>query len=170
MTESTPTFAVLVALLGAAAASDVALHRIPNAMSVAVAATALAARSISGGLLGALSGVAAGLVVGALLYPAWSRRAVGGGDLKLGAAAAIWVGLPGLPRYALASAVAVGLIATWCYAASTRAARREIRANLVAVRLGVAAPVPIGAAGGRVPVPAGAALATGAVVASLLGG
>lgn len=170
MTASTPTFAVLVALLGAAAASDVARHRIPNALSVAVAVTALAAQLLSGGLLGAASGIAAGLLAGALLFPAWTRRAVGGGDLKLGVAAAVWVGLPGLPRYALASAVAGGLIAACCWAASTRAARRAILANLVALRSGVATSVPIGAADGRVPVPAGAALATGAVVASLLGG
>jgi prepilin peptidase CpaA len=170
MPGPTPSFAILVALLGAAALSDVAYHRIPNGLCVAVAAAALAARALSGEPLSALSGLVAGVVAGALLYPAWLRHAVGGGDLKLAAAAAVWVGLPGLPRYALASAVAGGLIAACCYAASTRAARGAIRANLFALRAGLAPSVPIGAVDGRVPVPAGAALATGAVVASLLGG
>ncbi|HEX9051333.1 MAG TPA: A24 family peptidase [Anaeromyxobacter sp.] len=169
---SPPFLVVIPALLVAAAVSDVSRHRIPNAITVCLALAALGARAFEGGPSGALSGLAAGLAAGALLYPAWTRRAIGGGDLKLAVAAGLWVGLPGLGTYLLASAVAGGALAAGCYAASSREARREIRGNLLAIRLGILAPVTVSPRvnGGRVPVPAGAAIAAGALAASVLGG
>jgi prepilin peptidase CpaA len=166
----TPDSAVLGGLLAIAAVSDVVRHRIPNAVTVAVAATGLASVTLRGGWSGALSS-SAGLVVvfGALVVP-WRRRAIGGGDLKLAAAAAAWVGLWGLWRYALASALALGAFALLSYLASSEAARREIRANLALAGRGVSVPVEIGAGGGRVPVPAGAAFAVGALGAVIVGG
>ncbi len=169
---SPPFLIAIPALLVAAAVWDVARHRIPNAINVCLALAGLGARTYEGGASGALSGIAAGLLAGALLYPAWIRRAVGGGDLKLAVAAGLWVGLSGLGTYLLASAVAGGALAAGCYAASSREARREIRGNLLAIRLGISAPVTVspGVTGGRVPVPAGAAIAAGALAAAVLGG
>jgi Flp pilus assembly protein protease CpaA len=90
-------------------------------------------------LLG-LSGWAAGAVagrVGAATWPVWARGWLGGGDLKLGAAAAAWIGLGDVVTYVLASAVAVGLVSIACYAASARTARRTVRRNLAAAARGV---------------------------------
>lgn len=164
-----PLFATTATLLAAAAASDVARHRIPNALSVSIAATALVARTLDEGILGGGSGLAGLAVTGAVLYPAWARRAIGGGDLKLAAAAAAWVGLAGLPRYAIASAAAAGLLAVICYLASAPAARREMRMNLLFAGRGVTASVATRPGQGRVPLPAGAAFASGALLAALTG-
>jgi prepilin peptidase CpaA len=157
-----PLFAVIATLLAVAAASDVSRHRIPNGLPVAIAACSILARWIDGGIPGGLSALAALGLTGAILFPAWTRRAIGGGDLKLAAAAAAWVGLAGLPRYALASAVAAGLLAVVCYAASAPAARRQVRTNLLlaAHRLPVSVATQPGE--GRAPLPAGAAFAAGA--------
>lgn len=160
-----PLSAVIASLLAVAAASDVSRHRIPNALPLAIAGCALVARWIDGGIPGGLSALAALGLTGAILFPAWSRRAIGGGDLKLAAAAAAWVGLAGLPRYALASALAAGLLAILCYLASAPAARREIRANLLLAGRRVPVPVATQPGGGRAPLPAGAAFAAGAFLA-----
>jgi prepilin peptidase CpaA len=157
-------------LLAIAAASDVALHRIPNAISVAVAVTGVAAAVVRSGWAAALSALAALGVVFAVLFVAWRRRTLGGGDLKLAAAAATWVGFEGLGAYAVVSALAFGAFAGVSYLASSRAARREIRANLALAGHGVSTSIEIGASRGRVPVPAGAAFAVGALCALILGG
>jgi prepilin peptidase CpaA len=157
-----PLFAVTATLLAVAAASDVSRHRIPNALPVAIAACSLAARAIEGGPGGGLSALAALGLTGAVLFPAWARGAIGGGDLKLAAAAAAWVGLTGLPAYALASAGAAGLLAVLCYLASAPAARREIRTNLLLAGRRMPVSVATHPAQGRAPLPAGAAFAAGA--------
>jgi prepilin peptidase CpaA len=165
-----PDFIVISTLLGAAAGFDVFRHRIPNAISVAIATTAIVARALTGDLTSIPSGIAAGLVAGALLWPAWTRRAVGGGDLKLAVAAGVWVGLGRLPEYAIASGLALGLVALACYAASSSAARSEIKANLALHGRAVPAAVATSSAGGRVQVPAGAAIAAAAVFSMWMGG
>lgn len=157
-------------LLAIAAASDVALHRIPNAISVALAVTGLAAAVLEAGWTGAMSSLVALVVVFTVLLVAWRRRTLGGGDLKLAAAAATWVGFEGLGSYAVVSALAFGAFAGASYLASTGAARREIRANLALAGRGIPTSIEIGAARGRAPVPAGAAFAVGALSALILGG
>jgi prepilin peptidase CpaA len=161
-----PLFVVTATLLAVAAASDVSRHRVPNSLPVAIAACSLAARWIDGGILGGLSALGALGLTGAILFPAWARRAIGGGDLKLAAAAAAWVGLAGLPRYALASAAAAGVLAVICYVASAPAARREMRTNLLLAGRGVLVSVATQPAEGRAPLPAGAAFAAGAFLAN----
>ncbi len=164
-----PFLVVITILLAAAAASDVSRHCIPNALSVAVAASSLVARSIESGIAGGLSALAALALTGAILFPAWARRAIGGGDLKLAAAAAAWVGLAGLPRYALASAIAAGLLAVVCYVASAPAARRAMRTNMLLMGRGVPVSIATGPGEGRVPLPAGAAFAAGALFCTVGG-
>src|SRR6266508_390076 len=164
-----PFLVVVAILLAAAAASDVSRHRIPNELAVAVAAISLVARSIESGIAGGLSALAALVLTAAILFPAWARRAIGGGDLKLAAAAAAWVGLAGLPRYALASAVAAGLLAVICYVASAPAARRAMRTNLLLVGRGVPLSIATRPGDGRVPLPAGAAFAAGALFCTVGG-
>ncbi len=98
---------------------------------------------------------------------AWRLGLCGGGDAKLAAAAATWVGLSRLPAFALATALAGGALSLACYALSASAARRTMRASLFAASaLGpsaaIAAPSP-----GRRSVPYGVAIAAGALYAVL---
>lgn len=95
-------------ILAAAAASDVARYRIPNALCLALAAGAfifalphdgagLAARGLSLALLG---GTALALYL---------VRALGGGDAKLLMAAALWMPWTSLPVFVFVLAMAGGL-------------------------------------------------------------
>jgi len=100
-------------MLAAAAALDVATYRIPNALSLALAAT-FAPVALSGAVGGAgavgvhlMVGVIA-LVLGVALFAA---RWIGGGDAKLIAAAALWLGWPGCAVFLLAMSLAGGLLA-----------------------------------------------------------
>jgi prepilin peptidase CpaA len=98
---------VFCLLLAAAAASDMARYRIPNLLCAALAAAGLLlafphdlAEGLSrGASLLILSGAALGLYLAALL---------GGGDVKLLAAAALWMPLSTLPVFLAALAVAGG--------------------------------------------------------------
>lgn len=166
----TPDWALAAALLATGAAFDVVRHRIPNAIPVATAAAGIAARALGGGAAAALSSFAALALVFAVLLLPWRLRALGGGDLKLAAAAAAWVGLGRLGEYAVASGLALGGLAAVSYLASTRAVRREIRTNLALASRHVWAPVEIAGGAGRVPVAAGAAFAAGALYALTFGG
>jgi prepilin peptidase CpaA len=165
-----PDDVVLAGLLALAAGFDVARHRIPNPISVAILVTGLVEAGLHGGWPEALSRTGAAVAVFFVLLVAWMRRAIGGGDLKLAVAAAAWLGLAGLWPYAVASALALGVLGTVSFLASSEAARREIRANLALTARGVSAPIDIAGGAGRVPVPAGAAFAIGAMGALLWGG
>lgn len=95
-----------------AMASDAARFEIPNRIPLALAAlypvwALLAGAPAPAFLWHALAGAAV-LVAGALLFFA---RVLGGGDAKLIAAAALWVGPAGLPRFLLATALLGGVLA-----------------------------------------------------------
>ena len=115
--------AVLTVLPGAvafAAAMDLLTMRIPNRISAAMV-LAFFPLALLAGLSAAdiLNHLAAGLLmlaVGVLLFiPGW----FGGGDAKLLAAIALWIGLDSLFPYILYVAVAGGMIATaFCSARS----------------------------------------------------
>ena len=154
---------LLAATLGLAASCDVALKRIPNWLTVFIAATGIAARALTGGLLAAASSVGAAVAVGALLAPLWTRRLLGAGDLKLAAAAAAWIGLAGTPRFLVAAALAGGVVSLLAYVRSGARARALSRANLLQFH------VPALAYAGREPVhalvPYGVAIAAGAAFA-----
>lgn len=99
----------IVALL-AAAACDLAFRLIPNALPVLVALAGAGLRlsqGVSALLLGLL--LAAGL--GALLLLAWRRGLLGGGDLKLLVACALFLPAALLAPFLLATALAGGVIA-----------------------------------------------------------
>ena len=162
--------ALFAALLGVAAAWDIGRRRIPNGLTVGIAAAGLAAQIVSHGAGGALSGLAAAAIAGALLWPAWAGGALGGGDLKLAVAAGMWVGLSRLLPFGLASAIAGGVLAVVCYAASSREARRGMRRNLVHAASGLRIEPPLRSGDGRVSLPAGVAVAAGALFAVLMGG
>lgn len=104
--------AVLPLLLAVAAGWDIASFTIPNSISLAllVAFVAFAVTmQLSFGMLGAhLAGGAIGLVVGFALF---ALGYIGGGDAKLFAATALWLGIGDLMAYALLASVAGGALA-----------------------------------------------------------
>ena len=152
------------ALLGVASSSGVGTRGIPNCITVSIAITGLAADAMAGGLHGAFSGLLAAMVVGGLLAPFWAKRIMRGGDVKLGAAAATWVGLSRSPHYLLASAVAGGIIVVVCYLLANTKARKRVRANVYQLH---APSWPEAAEGSGQPalVPYGVAFAAGALFA-----
>lgn len=83
---------VLGSLLAIACACDLAERRIPNPLTGALAVTGLMAQLAAAGVRGAAGALAAGIAVFALLFWAWRSGKLGGGDLKLLAAMAVWVG------------------------------------------------------------------------------
>lgn len=128
-----PALLVFDALLLAAAASDVRRFRIPNWLCVAVAAGALLLAfpaTPTEALSRAGSFALVSLVAGAL----WLRGLLGGGDLKLLMACALWIPLGGLSTFGLAFGVASGVqgAATLAWARLTtgaplaQAARRRL--------------------------------------------
>ena len=156
--------APLAAGLAGAVAWDLWARRIPNAVSLAIGILGLGAQLANGGLRGVLAGMAAAAIVVAALYGFWVRGGLGGGDVKLAAAVAIWIGLADLPVYALATAVAGGVTAAVCGLLSRRQARLEIGANLTLAVLERRVPVVAPTGAGRVSVPYGLAIAAGAAV------
>lgn len=161
---------LLTFMLGVAAASDVACRRIPNELTVPLALAGLVASAVTYGTSGALQSVAGAAVVAAIVTPLWARGKLGGGDVKIGIAAAAWVGLSRVVPYIAWSGIFAGVLAIAAYVVSGREARLEIRANLAAAGQGHAIAPPLRGDGSRVPVPAGVALGAGALAAILLGG
>ncbi|HWF77752.1 MAG TPA: prepilin peptidase [Caulobacteraceae bacterium] len=103
---------VFATLVIGAAVRDLATFTIPNWISLALAAGFAPAALLAGVPLpeiGVSFAVGVGmLVVGAGMFAVgW----IGGGDAKLMAAAAIWVGLRGLPPFAIYTALAGGALA-----------------------------------------------------------
>ncbi len=155
---------LLTAMLALGASSDAARRKIPNWITVAIAVTGLASLWMGGGVRAAAGGLLAGIAIGVLLAPFWMKRGIGGGDLKLGVAAAVWVGLSRLPHYLLASTLVGAAVALVCYAASGMEARGSIRANLYALHAPTW-PKAAKASGAPVLVPYGIGFAVGALYA-----
>jgi len=153
----------LAACLLAAVIWDVSVRRIPNAVCGAIAVAGLGVQFWDSGALAALAGLGAGVGTIALLFVFWQRGGIGGGDVKLAGAVAVWVGPRSLPAYWLAAALAGGVTAAICLLASRRSVRREIRQNLTIAALHQVMPDVGPTAAGRVSVPYGVAIALGAV-------
>jgi prepilin peptidase CpaA len=167
---------VLGACLAVGAAWDLAKRRIPNFVTGAAALSGVVVQLVDKGWLSALSGLAAAVISIALLYKPWMAGGLGGGDVKMAAAVAIWVGLGGMIRYAVAVAAAGGVVALIMYALSRKDVRKDIRTNLTLAALQQTLPtVEVGEGGnsgktipsGRPSVPYGLAIAAGAAFALL---
>jgi len=100
-------FAAATALLFAAA-HDVAVRTVPNAVSLIVAAAGLGLNMQGGQLFPALGG--GGLVFAGAWY-CWRVGWIGGGDVKLLAACAMLVPPASVPQLILSTAVAGGVLA-----------------------------------------------------------
>jgi prepilin peptidase CpaA len=97
---------VLGALLALACGSDVTARRVPNALGVAIAIAGVVAQWAAGGAGRALAGLLAGAIVLGVFFAAWASRRIGGGDLKLAAATAIWLGPRSLIAFVMFTAIA----------------------------------------------------------------
>jgi prepilin peptidase CpaA len=103
--------ALFCLLLAAAAGSDVASRRVPNALPVAMAVLGVAVQLGAGGARAALHASGAALLLVAVLLVPFSRRMLGGGDVKMAAACVVWTGLPRLPTFLVGTALAGGVVA-----------------------------------------------------------
>ena len=123
---------VFCAVLGAAAAVDVARDRIPNLLPplLALGAVLVLPRTEAEWL----SRGASFAIVSVTVLVLYLARGLGGGDVKLLAAASLWMPLATLPVFALALAMAGGL-----QGAATLAARR-VRRQAVGARRGRSMP------------------------------
>ena len=105
----------LLALLAFAAWWDLRVHRIPNALPLAVVALWLGASA-----LGASGPPLAGFATGATLLAAgiavWRFGWLGGGDVKLIAALGLWAGPANVDALLLGTALAGGGLALAAYA------------------------------------------------------
>jgi prepilin peptidase CpaA len=159
------TFGVAVA-----AASDVACRRIPNQLTLPLAVAGVVVSGVTFGVTAIVQSVAAATVMALVLVIAWRAGMLGGGDVKIGIAAATWVGWRGLVPYVAWSGLFLGVLSVVAYLASAREARVAVRANLAAVAQGHAIAPPLNPRDARVPVPAGVALGAGALATILLRG
>jgi len=101
--------AILVICLAAAAASDVVRYRIPNALCLGVAgAFVLYAPALP--LASVAAHAATGLAVLAVVAAGFALGLMGGGDAKLLAAVALWLGWRTLVPFLLVMAIAGGVL------------------------------------------------------------
>lgn len=101
-------FLAFNAVLLLAAASDVRHYRIPNLLPLLLAAGALLL-DFPASLGDALSRAASVAIVAPIGGGLWRGGLLGGGDLKLLAACALWTPLGGLAGFAMALGLASGL-------------------------------------------------------------
>lgn len=110
MTEILP-IVIALATGAAACATDVALRRVPNVLTMTAAAAAVVLHVATGGWLAGAWSVAGWLAGLALFLPIFLLRGIGGGDVKLLAAFGACLG-PGLAVWTgLYGAIAGGLLA-----------------------------------------------------------
>jgi prepilin peptidase CpaA len=104
--------AAFIILMGTAAVSDLSTYRIPNRLVLTIALLFILAAPLAGMPLEiAFWHLLAGVLLFVLGYGLFSLGMIGGGDAKLVAAAALWVGWTALPHFLLYTALAGGLLA-----------------------------------------------------------
>jgi len=155
--------------LACAVVTDVTRRRVPNAISGALLVSGIAVNWFDHGFLTAAGGLGAAILLIMALFVPWRAGGIGGGDVKLAAAVAAWVGLPHLIWFVLVTGVAGGAVAAICYLFARASTRTEVRTNLVLAGLhGELPPVPSHRSG-HPSVPYAVAIAAGADVALLVG-
>jgi len=146
---------VLPLLLAAAALCDLASFTIPNRLSAALAALFLVFAPAAGLDPAALGWhLAAGLAALALGFGLFAAGWIGGGDAKLFAAVALWLGFADLLPYAAAASLCGGLLTLMLLLARQMPLPLALAGQAWAIRLHDA----------RSGIPYGVALAAGALV------
>jgi prepilin peptidase CpaA len=101
----------LTVLLALASASDLRARRVPNALNGVILGAGVLFQVLSPRLGDGWSGAAGGLAVGyAIWFPMYLLRLIGAGDVKLFAAAAVWLGPRGAVAASLVTTVAGALL------------------------------------------------------------
>lgn len=160
-------FILVVAASLAAALSDWRTRRIPNALAVALFASGLAVNAIAGWqfALVDLAVTLAALVIGTVLF---SLRLIGGGDIKLLAAACGALAFPAAAVFLLFTFVSGGIIAV-----AFAAWRGTLRQTVTNVR-GLAMPLAAGVRPARLaqgtPMPYALAICAGALLTLVTNG
>jgi prepilin peptidase CpaA len=104
-------------LLASACASDLRFRRIPNRLVAAIAMGGVVYTLATLPPLVALTHMLGGGALGlALWLPFWGMRVLGAGDVKLAAAAGVWLGVVGVLEAALVGAAVGGVLAFWALA------------------------------------------------------
>lgn len=153
----TPLAAVPLALLAAAALCDLRWRVIPNGLTALLAAGGLIATlsATPGEAVTVLAAALAVLLGGAALF---ALGVMGGGDVKLAAALALWLPAAAVPSFLVLTAFAGGLLGIALVAGRTAAGLWRGGALRQAVAGAFAAPAPYGvaiAAGGAAQIIAG---------------
>jgi prepilin peptidase CpaA len=164
----TPALGFVLAASLIAAIADVRTRRIPNVLVIALFAAGLIFNVVLGGLrAGAADLAIVALVIVAGTF-AFSLKLIGGGDIKLLAAAAGTLGYPSGGMFLLFTLVCGGIVAI-----AFSALRGRLRATFANVRL-MALPVFAGAAPLRpqagLAMPYAVAIFAGAICTALLNG
>lgn len=163
--------AAFTLLLASACAFDVRARRIPNRLAAGLAGVGVvygfATLAPGAALVHGLSGGAVGL---ALWLPFWWMRVLGAGDVKLAAAAGVWLGVAGVVEASLIGAVVGGVLAFWALARHGGMAAGVARfgAWMIASRAARAIGPELTPQERRIPY--GLAIAAGAVVAAWIPG
>jgi prepilin peptidase CpaA len=107
----TAFLAVAVGIFAVAAYSDMLTRRIPNSLSLMIAALGLARITFDQDLLGAACTLAAGITIFAVTFALYRCGAIGGGDAKMIAAAALLTGYRELPEFLFLMSLCGGALA-----------------------------------------------------------
>jgi prepilin peptidase CpaA len=169
MSLPVPYVVPLAAGLGLAIVHDLWRRRVPNLVCAFVLVFGFVARTINQGTISALLGLAAGALAIALLLRPWQMGGIGGGDVKLAAATAVWFQVDQLVWFALAAALAGGVVAAVCYLFARPSDRAEVRANMTLAVLHQELPAVPSHRRGNVSVPYAVAIAAGAAFVFLKG-
>jgi prepilin peptidase CpaA len=110
---------IVLAACAIAVAADVTTRRIPNALTIALALAGLALHASQGWASLAIS-LAALVAVLAVGFLAFSMKWLGGGDVKLAAAAAATLGFPDTLGFLVFTAIGGGLLGVVVATASGR--------------------------------------------------
>ena len=104
---------IFPALMAYAAATDLLTMTIPNKVSLGLVLS-FAAFAVMGGLSwdAVMMHVAAGALVLAVAFGMFAAGWIGGGDAKLAAATALWLGFPTIVEYLLIASLFGGLLTT----------------------------------------------------------
>ncbi len=153
--------AAIPGLLLYAAATDLLSRRIPNRVCIVLAVVALGWQLLEGPAR-IWDPLLAGLLIFLPLGWFWSRGWLGGGDVKLATALALWSGLSGLPDFLLVTTLAGGAIAFGALVLPWFARRLAVvLASLSTLGLHPAAALAAGLSAPSRGVPYGVALAMG---------
>lgn len=128
--------AIFTTLLVAVAVHDLRARRIPNRLVLMIAAAGVAFSMSSLPLVFGLGFAVGGVLTGLVLWlPFHALRWIGAGDVKLAAACGAWLGMHGVLRASLATAIVGGALAfcmlLWQRGANHIAADMILLANTI---------------------------------------